>query len=352
MYYVNENIANTSRIFPNQGREKFLRLDMNENPEGLPDEIVAKIREAITPSFLARYPEQGVFKEKYAKLVGVEPCQLCVTNGSDNAIRYILQTFAKPGSEVVTVAPTFEMYMVNCWLLGLTHKPIPYGEKMKVDANLILDGITVDTDVVALVNPNNPIGDVYEEGDVRSIIEKAAECGAMVVVDEAYHYFTKNTQIKLVSEYENLIVLRTFSKCLSLAGVRLGVAISNPVVARYLNNLRVSFEVNTVALKCGEIVLDTPGLIEHLADIQVEGRDYAIGELRARGYEVLQSESNFISFKPKRDAVLVADRLMSEKSILVKTFGGGPLEGWIRINSGSEKIMAQFIDALVEVDCE
>lgn len=351
MYYVNPDIAKAERIFPDQGRAGYMRLDMNENPKGLPEEVVAKIREAVTPEFLSRYPEPGVFTEKYAKFVGVQPNQLCLTNGSDNAIRYVLQTFAAPGHEVLTVNPTFEMYMVNCWLLGLTHKTVPYGADMKVDVDALVDAITDETDIVALVNPNNPMGDVYSEADARRIIETASAHSAMVVIDEAYHYFTDCTHLGLVDEYDNLIVLRTFSKCFSLAGVRLGVAISNPTVAHHLNNLRVSFEVNTFALKCGEIVLDEPGLIQRLAAIQIEGREYVIGALKEMGYEVAPGQANFVSFKPNRPCAEVSDAL-KEKMILVKTFGGGPLAGWIRINTGDKETMEQFIAALAEVDCK
>lgn len=350
MYYVNENIANTERIFPEQNRMGYLRLDMNENPEGLPEEIVKKLRDEITPSFLACYPEPDIFKEKYSSLIGVEPSQLCVTNGSDNAIRYILQTFARSNAEVLTVTPTFEMYMVNCWLLGLKHKAIPYGKDMKVDPRQIINNISDDTDVVVLVNPNNPIGDVYQESDVRDILKTASDHNAIVVIDEAYHYFTNNTQIGLISEFDNLIILRTFSKCLSLAGVRLGVAISNSKIAHYLNNLRVTFEVNSIALKCGEIILDTPGLIDELAGIQIEGRNYLVDTLRKNGYEVLSSESNFVSFRPNNDPAIVSSKLREEK-ILVKTFGSGPLKSWIRVNTGNVEIMKKFIDALLRVDC-
>lgn len=349
MYYVDENIKNTERLFPEQGRADFVRLDMNENPVGLPAEVIDKLRDAITPEFVARYPEPGVFAEKYAKFVGVNPDQLCITNGSDNAIRYVMQTFACPGKDVLTVHPTFEMYMVNCWLLGLNHKTVQYEPDCTLDIDKLVAAIDDNTDMVILVNPNNPLGNTYAREDVRRIVETAAAHDAMVVVDEAYHYFTDNTHIDLIGEYDNVIVLRTFSKCFSMAGLRLGVAISNPQVAYYLNNLRPSFEVNTVALKCGEIVLDTPGLIDELARIQVEGRDYVVDALKKAGYEVIATESNFVSFKPNRDADQVSDDLR-KRGILVKTFGGGLLKGWIRINSGAVDIMKQFVDELVQVD--
>ncbi|MBR1829139.1 MAG: histidinol-phosphate aminotransferase family protein [Atopobiaceae bacterium] len=349
MYYVSDWIKNTERIFPNQGRAEFLRLDMNENPEGLPQDVVDTIKEAITPEFLATYPEPDRLRDKYASFIGVHPDQITLTNGSDNALRYILQTFAQPGHDVLTVTPTFEMYMVNCWLLGLNHKTVPYGVDHKVDINAVIEAMTDDTDIVALVNPNNPMGDCYSETDARKLIKAAASHNAIVLVDEAYHYFTKNTLLGLVNEYDNVILTRTFSKCFSLAGVRLGVVISNPTLIHYIDNLRVTFEVNTFALMCGEIVLDTPGLVEQLAQIQIEGRDFIVRQLEQHGYEVYPSETNFISFKPKTQSSTLAKKF-EEHRILVKSFSSGPLEGWIRINTGSVKVMRQFFDCLCEID--
>ena len=350
MYYVNPNVRDTMRIFPPQGRLGYMRLDMNENPEGLPEEVVSRIRDSITPEFLATYPEPGVFLDKYAAFLGVNPNQLCATNGSDNAIRYIMQTFAEPGKKVLTVTPTVEMYKVNCWLLGLVHTTLGYGEDGTVDVDALVEAIDDDTDIVALVNPNNPMGDTYTEDSARRVLEKANEHNCIVVIDEAYHYFTSKTLIKLIDEYENLILLRTFSKCFSLAGVRLGVAIGNSDTIRYIHNLRVTFEVNTFALKCGEIVLDTPGLIESLAEKQIEGREYIVNRLSESGYTVMPSETNFVSFKPKTSCEAV-EKALYQKKILVKTFGSGPLKGWIRINTGSVPVMEKFAAALLEVDC-
>ena len=349
MYYVDENIKNTTRVFPDQGRKGYLRLDMNENPVGLPEDVVAKIREAVTPEFLATYPEPGRVTELYADFIGVNPDQICLTNGSDNAIRYVLQTFGEKGKDVVTVYPTFEMYMVNCWLLGLNHKTVPYKEDYSLDVDGLVAAIDDDTRIVGLVNPNNPMGNAYSDEDARRIVETAAAHNAIVVIDEAYHYFTDKSQLKLVNEYDNVIVLRTFSKAFSLAGVRLGAAISNPKIAHYLNTIRMTFEVNVLALKAAEVVLSDKGIIERLAATQIEGRTYLVSALEEAGYEVLPSESNFISFRPKTAAEQVAAKL-AEKKILVKTFGGGPLKGMIRVNTAAKDVLERFVDELFQAD--
>nr|WP_296835414.1 histidinol-phosphate transaminase [uncultured Marvinbryantia sp.] len=351
MYHVNEEIKNCTRIFPDQGRAGYLRLDMNENPEGLPQEIVDQIKDEITPEFLATYPEPGVFMKKYANFIGVKEDNLCTTNGSDSAIRSVMQTFVGKGKEVVTVAPSFEMYMVNCWLLGLVHKPVPYEDDLTMDVNHIMEAIGEDTDMVVLLNPNNPLGNVYTEEEVRKVIEKARENEAVVVIDEAYHYFCESTFLDLINEYDNLLILRTFSKCFSLAGVRLGVIIGDSTIIKYVTNLRLSFEVNTVALKCAEIVLDTPGLIDRLKQTEREGRNYVLCALKENGYECFYGEGNFVFFKPKTGVETLKQRLFENK-ILVKTYSNKMLSDWIRINTGSKKVMEQFMEKLLKVDAK
>lgn len=104
-YYVDEHIKNTKRVFPGQGRYDYLRYDMNENPEGLPKEFVDSVLQEITPEFLSVYPEPDKFLNKYASFIHAQYENVLATNGSDMAIRYLLETFGEEGKEVVTVAP-------------------------------------------------------------------------------------------------------------------------------------------------------------------------------------------------------------------------------------------------------
>ena len=271
MYYVNEDIKNCVRVFPEQGRYDYARYDMNENPEGLPQWFVDEVLKEITPEFLATYPEHDKFRSMYAEYIGVKPENVAVTNGSDMAIRFAMEVFAEKGSSVVTVAPSFEMYWVNCSMLGLKHVPVSYEADMTMDANKIVAAIDETTDIVVLLNPNNPIGTVYTEDEARMIIEKAREVGAIVIVDEAYHYFYKHTFLPFIHEYDNVVVFRTFSKLLSLAAVRMGMMIGNEELIGYARKSMPSFEVNAIALKFGEHMMQHTELIDELMETEAEG---------------------------------------------------------------------------------
>lgn len=349
MYYVNPNIKDVIRIFPPQDRYGYLRLDMNENPEGLPQTFVESVLEEFTPSFLATYPEPDIFMQKYADFIQVKPENICLTNGSDAAIRYTFEVFAAPGSSVVTVTPSFEMYGVNCNMLGLVHKPVAYSKDFTISVMDIITAIDETTDIVALLNPNNPIGPNFTKEEAIQVIERAKEVGAIVIFDEAYHYFCKETFLSLIEEYDNVLIFRTFSKIFSLAACRLGMVISNETIINYLRKARPSFEVNALALKFAERILDHPEIFDELLSNFEAGKKYLLDSLEKHGYEYYPQSGNFIFIKPHIDVDVLTSRLMKEK-ILVKTYGNDLLKDYIRINIGAPKIMEQFIQTLIKVD--
>ncbi len=349
-YYVNPHIAATERIFPPQGRNGFLRCDMNENPEGLPREFVDAVMKEVTPEFLSTYPEPGPFMEKYARFLGVGYENLMTTNGSDMAIRYLLETFGEPGKKVVTVSPTFEMYGVNCSLLGLQHVAVPYDDNLQMDTRRILEAIDEDTRIVVLLNPNNPVGNAYTEEEFNAIADEAAKARAIVIVDEAYHYFYKGTFLSNALALRHVAVLRTFSKCFSLAAVRLGVIIAHPELIANVTRARLSFDVNSIALLFAERLMEHPEVLDRLMATQEEGKAWLLGSLRENGYECRDALGNYIFVRPHADALELSQRLKTERRVLVKTFSRGPLRPYLRVSTGSPGAMQRFAEALYLTD--
>ncbi len=356
--YIKPCIKDILRIGGQQGRYGFLRLDMNENPGGLPAEFVEEVKQELTPEYLAMYPEEDRMKTLLADYLNgtVQDVEfttenLCLTNGSDMCIRYLYEVFAEPGSTVVTVAPSFEMYRIYGEVFGLKHRPVMIGEDFEISVEKILETIQEDTDIVVLLNPNNPVGHPYTEEEFTRIAARAKEVGALLIIDEAYHYFYKNTFLDQVLRYDHVVVLRTFSKLLSLAGCRMGYMVSNPQIIEYVRHVRPSFEVNSIALKFGERLLERPEIIDGLQREMQEGKDWLVEELRLQGYEVTPQEGNFIFVKPKyRTAKEAARILEQEKQVLVKTYGNPLLKDYLRISTGAKAYMQQFSEALLEAD--
>jgi len=348
--HVNPFVAKMTRVFPPQGRYGKLRYDMNENPEGLPKEFVDSVLKEITPEFLAIYPEPDRFLRKYAKFVGVEVENLVCTNGSDQAIRYLLEAFGEVGKEVVTVAPSFEMYWVNCMLLGYKHVPVAYEPDMTIKISNILAAINENTRIVVLLNPNNPVGNVYTDDEFAAVQKKAESVGALVIVDEAYHYFYSKTFLPLALKASNVVVLRTFSKLMSLAACRLGVVIGNAELVHYVRNLRLTFDVNSVALLFAERLIERPEIINGLIATQQAGKDWLMGKLRSLGYWCRDCMGNFIFVRPNKDAHQVAKILEKEYNVLVHPYGNPMLNDFIRVSTGSRAAMEKFLEAFLKTE--
>ena len=361
--YVKPWIKDIVRVGGQQGRAGFLRLDMNENPGGLPADFVEDVKRELTPEYLAMYPEESrcldllagyltaeAGLEKGPASIGVN--NLCLTNGSDMAIRYLYEVYAKKGSTVVTVAPSFEMYRIYSLVFGLNHRPVIYHDDFTLPVEEILEAIQEDTDIVVLLNPNNPVGRAYTDDEFERITDRAAEVGALVIVDEAYHYFYKKTFLREALGKDHVVVIRTFSKLMSLAGCRMGFMVAAPQLIEYVKHVRPSFEVNTVALKFAEKLLERPELIDEMQKEAEEGKRYLLTSLKDAGYDVMEREGNFIFVRPRfQEAAKAADRLEHEKHVLVKTYGAPLLKDYLRISTGARCYMEQFLEAFYEVDC-
>lgn len=323
---------------------------MNENPEGLPKEFVKQVLSEITPEFLAIYPEPDRFARKYAAFIGVDAENILTANGSDMAIRYILETFGEKGRSVVTVSPSFEMYRVNCSILGLTHVPVEYEPDLSIDVRKILSAIDDSTRIVVLLNPNNPVGNVYTEEEAGQVIRRARDVGAAVIIDEAYYLFHPVSFLQLALKYGNVLLIRTFSKLFSLAACRLGVVIGSRQIIDYLRKIRLSFDVNAIALLFGERILERPDIIQDLIDSAEEGKQFTLEQLSAGGYTCKKCAGNYILVKPKHDAHAIAKRLEDESKVLVHTFGNPLMSDLLRISTGSKDAMRIFLDAFFRAD--
>ena len=351
-YYINPNIEETPRVFPKQGRGRYHRYDANENPEGLPKDFVDSVLKELTPEYLAMYPEPERLIGKYADYIGVEKENVYCTNGSDHGIRVLLETFGELGKEVVTVSPTFEIYWVCCSLLGLKHKPVQYNVDYALPIKRILEAISNDTRIIVLLNPNSPIGNLYTEIEVQSVVDKAKQVGAIVILDEAYHYFYDKTFLHFALENDNVVLLRTFSKLMSIAGLRVGMVVGHKELIHWVRYSRLAYEMNTVGLLFAERILEHPEMIERLIEQEKEGKAYFISEIKKQGYWYMDCHGNYVLVKPKHDAREVAKRLELEKKTLVHPYSNEMMKDMLRVTTGSKESMQFFVKVFLEVDME
>ena len=212
MYYLNSLIQNLYRIFDQNERKDYLRLDLNENPGGLSEEFIRSVLNTITPQFVAQYPETLHFTEVLADYLHTDISRLCLVNGSAEGIRYIIQAFTSPNGRIVGVVPSYCMFQVYSEMYGRNFVKVPYNENLYMDVDNIIAALTDDTQLLILLNPNNPMGNVYSDEEFERIFKVAQEKQITILIDEAYHYFYPKTFIYYALNNEHVFITRTFSK--------------------------------------------------------------------------------------------------------------------------------------------
>lgn len=351
MYYLNENIKDLVRIFDQDGRKDFLRLDLNENPGGLPQDFIDSVLAKVTPRFVGQYPETGHFTEVLAKHLGTDAGHLCLMNGSAEGIRHIIEAFTSINGRIVGVVPSYFMIQVYSEMYGRDLVKVAYNDDLTMDIDNILLQLTEDTQLLVLLNPNNPMGNVYSEEEVESIMQACREKEITVLIDEAYHYFYPKTFIRYALTERRVLVTRTFSKLFSMAGCRLGYVVGHPEDIEMVQKLCTPHNTNAFALQFAEDILETPGMLDSLILKFNEGRKYLIEALDQAGYRHKGEAGNFLFIEPKHDAQTIVDRMKKEKKILIKAYPNvGEFGNCLRVSIGEKKYMQQFMNALLEID--
>lgn len=352
MFYVNEKIKDLYRVAQPEGRGSYIRLDQNENPDGLPKWLFDSVMEKVTPEFLSIYPEETISTTKYAKMLGLEKENVTFTDGSVIGMGYVIKVFGEAGKDILCVTPSFAMYEVYAEMIGMNVRELNYEDDFSYKIEKTLDAINENTGIVVLVNPNMPVGNVYSKDEIVSVIEKARDNNAIVIIDEAYYYFYDDSSIDLIKEYDNVFVLRTFSKMLSIPSLRLGAIISTKDNIRYVNNYKPPYTVNSIALLFAEAIVDNHDrLLAELSEQYTEGKEYVLKALADNGYETIPSEGCYVAIKPKYKTSREITDLLEENGILILC-GKDGLTGWLRLTITHKKYMEAFMEALLRLDKE
>ena len=351
MYYINPNIVKLERIFDQNDRSGYLRLDLNENPGGLPQGFIDSVLGTVTSQFIAQYPETAHFTKTLANYLGTDIQHLCLVNGSAEGIRHIIQAFTQTGGKIVGVVPSYFMFQVYSEMYGREFVGVPYSDNLTMDINKIIAAMTDDTELLVLLNPNNPMGNVYSEQEFEMLINIAQEKKITVLIDEAYYYFYPKSFIDYALKREHIFVTRTFSKLFSLAGCRLGYVVGWPEGIKMVQKLCTPHNTNAFAMLFAEKIITTPGMIDGMIADYLRGREYLIDWLDNHGYIHYGMAGNFLFIKPKTDANELVERMKKEKKILIKAYPNvGKFGDCLRVSIGSRQFMEQFTEALAELE--
>jgi len=324
---------------PTSGRAGKLRLDFNENTAGCSPRVIEFLRSQLSPEQVAVYPEYTQARTALAAHFRVPPPQLLLTNGTDEAIQVLVNTYVDDGDEVVLLRPSYAMYRFYAQVAGASIREIPYRPEE------LLKAITPATRVVLIANPNNPTGTGVNLQGIERILKRARR--AAVLVDEAYYEFSGISALGLLDAHPNLFVSRTFSKIYGLAGMRLGCLFSHPANVAYLHKAQSPYSVNVVAaLAACEAVRDSGFVAEYVAEV-LAARELLCVEFEKMGIPYFQSQANFVLFRVGRRAVEIRDRLR-ERGVLVRD-RSYEVAGSVRVTVGTREQTRRFLEVLKEI---
>ena len=330
-------------------RKGFMRMDMNEGIHELPEEFIRDAAVEIKPELLTMYPEYSTLKNKIGAHNNLGHENICISNGSDAAIKYIFDAYVSSGDNVLLTDPTFAMYRVYCNIFNAKALTVAYNPDLTFPKERFIEMISPSLKLAVIVNPGNPTGTVLPNEDLIRIIKKAKDNDVLVIVDEAYFYFYPKTVINEVKKYNNLIVLRTFSKLCGMAAVRLGYAAACPEIIEGINKVRPSYDVNALGVLFAGKILERPDIIRELLARVDGGKRFLIQKLSEEAIEYRDSHANFVLIRCCDQANEIAKRLAGEKILVGVGFKQSFLKDYIRIAIGDKRVMERFWKSFVKI---
>ena len=328
---------------PPLGDRSVLRLDFNENTLACSPKV-REVLGGISAGELTRYPEREPVEAIVAKHLGVGPEQLVLTNGVDEAIHVLFETFLDAGDEVLLPVPTYTMYEVYASATDARIVTVQSAADLAFPFQRLLAAITPQTKIVAIANPNSPAGSIATRAQLVEVARRASH--AVVLVDEAYFHFHGETVLDLIGEIPNLIVARTFSKAYGLAGLRLGLLAGPVELMHWIRRVLSPYSVNSLALACLPPALEDAAFIEwYVGEVLAARADFeaVLDQKRVRRWP---SHANFVlvDIGPQHADFV---RHMRVADVLVRDRSNDPgCDGCVRITIGTRQQMRQAASAL------
>ena len=338
-----EAVRTLPSYHPPLGGREGLRLDFNENTVGCSPRVLARLQQ-IGPDQLARYPEREPVEKAVAGFLEVEPTEALLTNGVDEAIHLLCETYLEPGDEALIVVPTYSMFRIYAAATGARVIEVPAGSDFRFPTEDLLSRITSRTRLIAIANPNNPTGTVAPQQELVRIARSAPS--AAVLIDEAYFEFCGLSMLDYWREIPNLFVTRTFSKAYGLAGLRIGVLLGDPDQIRSVRHVSSPHNVNGVALAClPDALADQPYIRQYVSEV-CEGRERLEDTLKSNGIPFWRSQANFVLARFGSAEFL---QKMRQRGILVRDRSSDHgCEGCVRITLGPRSHTDRLLAALQE----
>ena len=328
-----------------------MRLQRNEKPDDWGHELYDLIFANAPELHMQRYPDPMAFYEKLSRFLNVPEENLVVTSGIDEAIRTLMTLCCNEGDSITAPSPSYLMYAVYAEMHGVRFDPITFQPGEFMPPETLAENIDATSRILFLPKPSQPVENVYDLDQLRTLAAICRDGDILFAIDEAYHFFGAPSALPLINEFDNLLVLRTFSKAFGAAGIRLGFAAGSKKAIGPFKAFRLAHEANSLSLHVGEVLLDNfdtfvKGNIKNIC----EGRDVLRQACLDYGLPAWGEAGNFVLID-LRDPARSKDvrQQLADKGIHVKSGFGAPLDRHILVTCGPKEMMRSFFDALVEI---
>lgn len=324
-------------------------LSANESPYNLPQQIIDKIKNSLEEVAYNRYPDplSTEIRELLGAHFGLGATQVFVGNGGDEVILDLFLAYGGEGRRAITFEPMFEIYSITGRMTGTEMVPI-----LRSPVDFTADGVLsqaygTDASLIFLCCPNNPTGDVVSLAAIEELLKNTE---ALVVIDEAYAEFSGQTALPLLEKYENLAILRTFSKAFSLAGLRAGYLLARPEVIENMLKVKLFFNFNKLSQVIAKIAFENRAIFDEKIKVILAERDRLFEEMaQIKEIKAFPTHANFILFRTERPAADVWQGLL-DKGILIRNCSNQPLlENCLRVTVGTPEENEAFLAALREL---
>ncbi len=325
----------------------MIKLDAMENPYILPQALRDEIARLVAGAAINRYPDAAAhqLKASISKVTNLPSgMDILLGNGSDEIIQLLAMAVAKPGATLLSVEPSFVMYRMIATFVGMKYVGVPLTQDFSLDLPAMLDAIKREQPaLVFLAYPNNPTGNLFDAEAIKQIIQAAP---GLVVVDEAYYAFASDSFIPHLAHYENLLVMRTFSK-LGMAGLRLGFLAGSSAWLAQLEKLRLPYNVGVLPqLVAAKLLEHHDVLLAQAQSIKQERTKLFAALAIINGVQVYPSEANFILLRVAKATQIFEG--LKQRSVLIKNLNGGhpALVDCLRVTVGTPEENIKFVAAL------
>jgi len=333
MKYWNKTLKNMAEYVPGEQPEnidEYIKLNTNENPFPPSEKVMKAIMENVNPN-LRRYPDSNAreLRSIFAEQNNVSPDSVFAGNGSDEVFTLIFRGLIEKEGVAAFPYPSYSLYDTLAQSNGIRSEKISLDDELQFDMDRFL---AKKYDMVIISNPNNPTGTYVSTWKIREFLKSYS---GLLIVDEAYIDFYGGSSIELIQDFDNVIITRSFSKSYSLAGLRIGLAVSNPDIIRGLLKLKDSYNVDTLAQTAAAAALMDTRTFNYNLGLMKNNKEYLEERLTEIGFKIIPSRGNFIFTKhPGIESGRLYEKL-KENRILIRHFRGPVQSEYVRISIGS-----------------